>query len=166
MYILLYVALQFCNHEIFPFFLGFPVTSPAAARKDAMEYWRAAVMKDESLMVRGSQFPWGGQGAGTNVVFFATTCWRIWCRRCRYAFEDELPTDSSDGLAYNIAAKEICDVTLKPPRNVLINKLIHWIPPQDMIVKLNTDGASRGNPRVTGADGLIRIQWEIGWLVF
>ncbi|OMO59932.1 reverse transcriptase [Corchorus capsularis] len=95
-------------------------------------------------------------------------CWRIWCRRCRFIFEDEFPVDTAEGLVYNImvTAKEICSVTLKATRNLLSEKLIHWTPPPEMVVKLNTDGASRGNPGIAGAGGLIRDstgKWFVGF---
>lgn len=41
---------------------------------------------------------------------------------------------------------------------------VRWMPPEDGVVKLNTDGAAKGNPRVAGAGGLMRSVVGI-WLM-
>lgn len=43
---------------------------------------------------------------------------------------------------------------------------IHWVPPDGWAVKLNTDGAAKGNPGLAGPGGLIRSSagsWLIGF---
>lgn len=44
--------------------------------------------------------------------------------------------------------------------------MIHWSAPPEQVVKLNTDGASRGNPGIAGAGGVIRDstgKWLVGY---
>ncbi|KAE8658336.1 hypothetical protein F3Y22_tig00116971pilonHSYRG00198 [Hibiscus syriacus] len=44
--------------------------------------------------------------------------------------------------------------------------MVAWFPPLSGFLKLNTDGASQGNPGVAGADGLLRNEaadWILGF---
>jgi len=43
-----------------------------------------------------------------------------------------------------------------PPAKLKVIKLVKWIPPQLGVLKLNTDGACRGNPGPAAAGGVVR----------
>lgn len=43
------------------------------------------------------------------------------------------------------------------PRSETVH--VAWCPPPPGVVKLNTDGASQGNPNKAGAGGLLRDSW-------
>lgn len=76
---------------------------------------------------------------------------------------DEVP--SADHTVANIVAteREIHAAMLKPAKGPKHVDLIAWHPPTHT-VKLNTDGAARGNPGIAGEGGVIRNS-EGDWLV-
>lgn len=103
-----------------------------------------------------------------TVVRFVTTAWRIWTRRCSFVFEPDEPSISECDLIRNInvTTREVLEVWYKQPTVKSNASLIHWSPTPQSKVKVNTDGASRGNPGIAGAGGVIRDangKWLVGF---
>ncbi|OMP01255.1 reverse transcriptase [Corchorus capsularis] len=98
------------------------------------------------------------KGEARSVTIFATVLWRIWTQRCNYIFEPDDSSVSEQDMIRNICftSREILEAWSKPPSAVSVPKMIHWCPPPALKVKVNTDGASRGNSGVAGAGGVIR----------
>ncbi|XP_060182379.1 uncharacterized protein LOC132612052 [Lycium barbarum] len=103
-------------------------------------------------------------------------CWEIWKARCTYRYEGIKYTQRRiiDQITYlarviiNLQFTSLnlegpwhnyCHIieNLKPKINI---KCIKWIKPDSPLLKLNTDGCSKGNPGSSGGGGILRD--EIG----
>ena len=63
-------------------------------------------------------------------------------------------------------ACEIQQAFMTKERVQQMSSMIRWYPPPVGFVKLNTNGAARGNPRIAGARGLLRSDsglWLLGF---
>lgn len=93
-----------------------------------------------------------------SVVVFPTAAWRIWTKLCNAIFQPDEVCGSDYALVSNIVltSREILAAWGKPVSGLQTAKLIDWTHTPEQIVKLNTDGASRANPGIDGAGGVIR----------
>uniref|UniRef100_A0A1J3JIW1 Putative ribonuclease H protein n=1 Tax=Noccaea caerulescens TaxID=107243 RepID=A0A1J3JIW1_NOCCA len=105
----------------------------------------------ENNMIEGS--PWS--------TLFAMTSWWGWKWRCGNVFGENRPCRDRVRFVKDVAKEvswsiEKCKVQgVKPAR---VERMIGWNPPTSDWFKLNTDGASRGNPGLATAGGVLRNQ--------
>ncbi|OMO81305.1 reverse transcriptase [Corchorus capsularis] len=101
-------------------------------------------------------------------IIFGVTLWRIWTRRCGFVMnEGDVSLDESS-LTANImvTAGEVMKSLVNHKPLLSQDLQVRWVPPEDAVVKLNTDGAAKGNPGVAGAGGVIRSavgSWLMGF---
>ncbi|OMO76456.1 hypothetical protein COLO4_25560 [Corchorus olitorius] len=91
-------------------------------------------------------------------IVFAVTLWRLWTRRCDFVMKNEEVSLEVSPLLVNImdTVKELM-LALVNSKPAAVKKFsVNWVSPEDGVVKLNVDGAAKGNPGVAGAGGLIR----------
>lgn len=114
------------------------------------------------------------QDANSGVIsnewklLFMTAIWRLWTRRCRFVFQPDETDLSSSGLVESILglAKEMRTAYGLEGRKVVKERLVSWQPPPPSVVKINTDGAARGNPGIAGAGDIFRDEtgaWLLGF---
>lgn len=100
--------------------------------------------------------------AGTQSTLFAVSCWVLWKAHNNEVFNDQRWTIWYI-LNQIIATKHsiLRSFMSKPQRrNVREGR---WFPPPMDTVKLNVDGSSRGNPRLSGIGGVL-WNYEGEWL--
>ncbi|OMP11177.1 hypothetical protein COLO4_03980 [Corchorus olitorius] len=102
--------------------------------------------------------------------YFLTIIWRLWTSRCKFIFrtDDDVVWDNEHAMVRDIdmSALEVCKAYSRGAKKKTDNRLISWQLPSQGFVKVNTDGASMGNPGISGAGGVIRDaagQWIIGF---
>lgn len=138
----------------------------------SQQVWQqfGAALSEESLV------PWMDENLGSKVLFsgvewriiFAITLGRLWTIRCSYTMKDEDTSLETHSILANIMSSAI-EVMQAFGNCSALNKAdlhIQWVAPGDGVVKLNTDGAAKGNPGVAGAGGLIRSSigtWLMGF---
>ncbi|OMP01704.1 reverse transcriptase [Corchorus capsularis] len=101
-------------------------------------------------------------------IIFAVTLWRLWTRRCDFIMKSEDVSLEANPLISNImdTAKEVMTALVDPKPAAATNFCVQWESPSDGTVKLNVDGAAKGNPGIAGAGGLIRSStgaWLMGF---
>lgn len=102
--------------------------------------------------------------------FYCGDMWYIWKRRCSLLFYPD-GTELNPGLLaqrVSSTASDIAAAFAKPSFGEKPLLHIAWKPPDVGFVKLNTDGASLGNPGVAGAGGVIRDasgDWLVGFML-
>lgn len=92
-----------------------------------------------------------------SPVVFPFVIWKIWKMRNKKAFGEDYAPLSIEIKNTKEAITEfyaVMDFDKKKTPKCLVN--IHWKPTDPGKVKINTDGASHGNPGLAGAGGLIR----------
>ena len=101
-------------------------------------------------------------GENWNTVFAVTTWW-LWKWRNKRCFEVPEFCQSQAAAFIKIQATKIIRAFAEPSKQEHLPKrsgygevLVHWLPPTENWVKLNVDGASRGNPRYAGGGGVFR----------
>ena len=93
---------------------------------------------------------------------FTVTCWWLWKWRNERCFQTS-PKIPVDQRSFIFARVRQIDLAMKNPSDLVehqrpqrLEAFIRWIHPGVGWVKLNTDGAAKGNPGPAGAGGLIR----------
>jgi len=99
-------------------------------------------------------------------ILFATAVWWLWKWRNKRCFEDPEFMPVNPSCFIRSKAKETISAFNKsnplianPIAKGISESLIQWFPPPEGWVKLNVDGASKGNPGLAGAGGLLRGQY-------
>ncbi|CAA0835161.1 Polynucleotidyl transferase- ribonuclease H-like superfamily protein, partial [Striga hermonthica] len=145
----------------------------------ATSLWSLLVVSQQwSLFMNSSLREWlsinlfGGLNLGPDSsswhATFIAAIWRLWTRRCKFLFEPENTTLDAAMLVESIkrTTTEMGLAYTTLPKIVNHALIIAWSPPTPGFVKLNTDGASFGNPGSAGAGGLIRDSvgnWLVGF---
>lgn len=101
-------------------------------------------------------------------VFFAIACWHLWTCRNKTLFHPDFLATSNPlhfitAFGQGLVASKLYTGALSSPKDY---GLIAWSPPRSVLVKLNTDGAAKGNPSTAGAKGIIRdctSRWLLGY---
>ncbi|KAG7578377.1 Ribonuclease H domain [Arabidopsis thaliana x Arabidopsis arenosa] len=103
-----------------------------------------------------------GEDADTNgspwSTMFALGIWWSWKWRCGNVFgTDWKCRDRVQFLKDRTKEVSMAHVMLQDPsrRAGRVERMISWSPPGDSWIKLNTDGASRGNPGLATAGGVL-----------
>ncbi|OMO58212.1 hypothetical protein COLO4_34798 [Corchorus olitorius] len=86
-------------------------------------------------------------------IVFAVTLWRLWTRRCDFIMKNEEVSLEMSPLISNVmgTAKEVMLALVKSKHAAAISFNVKWVPPDDGVVKLNVDGAAKGNPGIACA---------------
>ena len=111
--------------------------------------------------VSGDQWP----------TLFALTVWWCWKWRCGYVFGEV--GKCRDRVEFvRDKAKEVLaaykNLRVHSPGGLRVEKQIAWHQPESNWVKLNTDGAARGNPGLATAGGVVRDEygtWRGGFAI-
>ncbi|KAE8680494.1 hypothetical protein F3Y22_tig00111388pilonHSYRG00182 [Hibiscus syriacus] len=92
------------------------------------------------------------------TIHFASAVWNLWKDRCRRVFDPADHSNDESEAWMNIcsSANELIRQKTKPAMDSSPIHTVAWSPPLNSFLKLNTDGASQGNPGVAGAGGLLR----------
>ncbi|OMO56897.1 reverse transcriptase [Corchorus capsularis] len=128
----------------------------------------------ERLVTKGLRFSWGLDmdalcplcgSAVEDVLHALRDCPAA---RCKQIFQDPDDVGGEGDLVRNIlmTSAEVCAARLVRGASNVPMQSISWHPPDALVVKLNTDGASCGNPGIAGAGGLIRNAagaWLVGF---
>ncbi|CAA7040260.1 unnamed protein product [Microthlaspi erraticum] len=107
-------------------------------------------------------------GFGPWSTMFAVSAWWAWKWRCGNIFGDNRLWKDRVKFVKEYA-REVHQVMLRSDNRRVVTReerLISWLPPLVTWMKLNTDGASRGNPGLATAGGVIRDgdgQWHGGF---
>ena len=115
-----------------------------------LEKWILKNIHKDSRM--GSEWP----------KVFSVTCWWLWRWRNDRSFNrnPSIPVDQVSFIFSRVgeikAAMERNDFARNPTPRRRQEVLVRWQHPREGWVKLNTDGASKGNPGPAGGGGLIR----------
>ena len=99
----------------------------------------------------------------TWPILFTTAAWWLWKWRNVRCFEDPEFKPVYPSIFIHRKTKEITTAFNKenpfmasPTGSIATESLIKWIPPPEGWFKLNVDGASKGNPGIAGAGGILR----------
>jgi len=103
---------------------------------------------------------------------FSITLWYIWKWGCAAYFEstETIPSDKGPFLRGKYqeiitAFDKDCQPSCPVNRNI-VERMIHWEPPDGDWIALNTDGAAKGNRGAAVAGGVLRDrhgQWLVGF---
>lgn len=113
----------------------------------------------QEISVNGDQWP----------TLFALTVWWCWKWRCGYVFGEE--GKCRDRVSFvRDKAKEVMvankKLRVRYPAGTRVEKQIAWHRPGNGWLKLNTDGAARGDPGLATAGGVVRDEhgmWRGGF---
>ncbi|WCJ36333.1 Polynucleotidyl transferase ribonuclease H-like superfamily protein [Euphorbia peplus] len=107
---------------------------------------------DENLKVTYSVFniEWG--------IIYGFIVWWLWKFRNERIFEGK--ADVVLTVEFIVAKAKECKVAYTTASRVTApireERMVKWIPPDDGWIKINTDGASKGNPGLASAGGVLR----------
>ena len=93
---------------------------------------------------------------------FTIACWWLWKWRNERTFNStpSIPIDQRSFILARVKQVELAMTRVGTPQRVMpaqrVETLVRWIHPGVGWVKLNTDGAAKGNPGAAGGGGLIR----------
>ncbi|KAJ8758607.1 hypothetical protein K2173_000328 [Erythroxylum novogranatense] len=108
--------------------------------------------------IRGNQQ--GVEGVEWRMLF-VVGCWLMWKWRNHEVFDGNFTRPLNEAMVvYKVAAPFHMSILAGETNNFSPNgrmwRNISWLPPSNGWIALNTDGASKGNPGVAGAGGVIR----------
>ncbi|KAL9290881.1 putative ribonuclease H domain, reverse transcriptase zinc-binding domain-containing protein [Arabidopsis thaliana] len=92
-------------------------------------------------------------------TMFAMAVWWGWKWRCSNIFGENKTCRDRVRFIKDLAAEvslAYSRVVELRPSGLRVNKPIRWTPPMEGWYKINTDGASRGNPGLASAGGVLR----------
>ncbi|CAA0806228.1 Polynucleotidyl transferase- ribonuclease H-like superfamily protein [Striga hermonthica] len=99
---------------------------------------------------------------------FATCLWRIWKRRCEVVFNSSCVVDAEKLLkVIESSIIELNSAFPKLEKGSITEGQVAWEKPKEGFIKINTDGACKGNPGILAAGGLLRDangQWIVGFI--
>ncbi|CAA7018347.1 unnamed protein product [Microthlaspi erraticum] len=99
-----------------------------------------------------------GTGLGLWPTLFAVAVWWVWKWRCGNVFGENKLWRDRVKFVKDYAKEVYQGMRLCKDRNTRVSeeRLIAWLPPMVSWMKLNTDGASHGNPGLATAGGVLR----------
>ncbi|KAL4299362.1 hypothetical protein AHAS_Ahas17G0093300 [Arachis hypogaea] len=105
------------------------------------------------------------------ITLFMVTCWQIWRWQNKEIFSPQFKRPNE---AKNIILNLVNEIETTFPKEAIftqerkrIEVQVAWKPPMKNWVKVNTDGASRGNPGQAGCGGMVRNElgrWVAGFI--
>ncbi|PKI58778.1 hypothetical protein CRG98_020837 [Punica granatum] len=96
---------------------------------------------------------------GRWASIFAIGCWMLWGWRNKELFEADFMRPSNMAapvLQFSSTSRQAISSANKFAKSSREWRWISWNKPLHEWLKLNTDGASKGNPRLAGAGGVLR----------
>ena len=125
------------------------------------DFWRLELQ--DWLVYNGLWKPNGAAGSLPWKMVFPFALWNIWKSRNGYVFRGKILNPKlaeeivNQGMEFLYCADSPRDLTCS------IIKRVRWEKPQVVWKKLNTDGASKGNPGLAGCGGVVRDE-NGGWI--
>lgn len=126
--------------------IGIPATMEVTFGLDLFQWMRANHQSSPDIL--SNDITW--------KTLFTLPLWTLWEHRNRVVFENT-PLNSN---MHNTCIRQVVDYFFSARKSLQTKRIrtmqVQWFKPHESWYKLNTNGASLGNPRKTGGGGLIQ----------
>ena len=126
--------------------VGIPTMMEASYNFEMLQWLKANCLSSHDIL--SNSMPW--------KILFAFTVWNLWKHRNRVVFENSVLNPRLHSTCIKQAVDYFYCIRKSTYAKRWSSVQVQWTKPEAGWCKLNTDGASLGNPRKAGGGGLIR----------